>query len=34
VVVVDKHGKVVHSELVGEIAHEPNYDAAMKAAGL
>jgi thiol peroxidase len=33
VVVVDKHGKVAHSELVGEIAHEPNYDAAMKAAG-
>lgn len=33
VVVVDKHGKVVHRELVAEIAHEPNYDDAMKATG-
>lgn len=31
VVVLDEHGKVVHSELVSEIAHEPNYDAAMAA---
>ncbi|WP_266158945.1 thiol peroxidase [Dyella silvatica] len=29
VVVLDEHDKVLHSELVGEIAHEPNYDAAM-----
>jgi thioredoxin-dependent peroxiredoxin len=31
VVVLDEHGKVVHSELVPEIAQEPNYDAAMAA---
>jgi len=31
VVVLDEHDKVVHSELVGEIAHEPNYDAALAA---
>jgi thioredoxin-dependent peroxiredoxin len=31
VVVLDEQGKVVHSELVGEIAHEPNYDAALNA---
>jgi len=31
VVVLDAHNKVVHSELVGEIAHEPNYDAALAA---
>ena len=31
VVVVDESGKVVHSELVSEIAHEPNYDAALSA---
>ena len=31
VVVVDEHGKVIHTELVGEIAQEPNYDAALKA---
>jgi len=30
VVVLDKHNKVLHSELVGEIADEPNYDAALK----
>ena len=29
VVVLDEHDKVVHSELVSEIAHEPNYDAAL-----
>jgi thiol peroxidase len=29
VVVVDEHNKVLHSELVGEIATEPNYDAAL-----
>lgn len=31
VVVLDAQNKVVHSELVGEIAHEPNYDAALAA---
>jgi thioredoxin-dependent peroxiredoxin len=31
VVVVDEHGKVIHTELVGEIAQEPDYDAALKA---
>jgi thioredoxin-dependent peroxiredoxin len=30
VVVLDEHDKVLHTELVGEIAHEPNYDAALK----
>ena len=31
VVVLDEAGKVVHSELVAEIATEPNYDAAIAA---
>jgi thiol peroxidase len=31
VVVLDAAGKVLHSELVGEIAHEPDYEAAIKA---
>jgi thiol peroxidase len=31
VVVFDEHGKVLHTELVGEIAQEPNYDAALKS---
>ncbi|QAU23668.1 thiol peroxidase [Dyella sp. M7H15-1] len=31
VVVLDEHDKVLHTELVGEIAEEPNYDAALKA---
>jgi thiol peroxidase len=31
VVVVDKNGKVVHSQLVPEIAQEPDYDAAVAA---
>lgn len=30
VVVTDGNNKVLHSELVSEIAHEPNYDAALK----
>ena len=30
VVVFDEHGKVLHTELVREIAHEPDYDAALK----
>ena len=31
VVVLDEKGKVVYTELVKEIANEPNYDAAIKA---
>ena len=30
VVVVDETGKVIYSELVKEITHEPNYDDALK----
>jgi thiol peroxidase len=33
VVVLDAHDKVLHSELVGEIAHEPNYAAALASLG-
>jgi len=33
VVVLDETGSVVHNELVGEIADEPNYDAAIAALG-
>ena len=31
VLVLDEHDKVLHAELVNEIGHEPNYDAALKA---
>jgi thiol peroxidase len=31
VVVVDEHNQVLHSELVPEISHEPNYEAALSA---
>jgi thiol peroxidase len=31
VVVLDANGKVLHTELVGEIANEPNYQAALAA---
>jgi thioredoxin-dependent peroxiredoxin len=31
VVVLDAAGKVAYTELVGEIGHEPNYDAAIAA---
>ena len=31
--VVLDHGTVVHSQLVSEIAHEPDYDAALAALG-
>ncbi|HEX7813566.1 thiol peroxidase [Dyella sp.] len=31
VVVLDEHDKVLHSELVSEIAHEPDYAAALKS---
>jgi len=33
VVVLDEHGTVVHSQLVPEIAQEPNYDAAIESLG-
>ncbi len=31
VVVLDEKGKVLHTELVGEIASEPNYEAAINS---
>jgi thioredoxin-dependent peroxiredoxin len=31
--VLDENDNVLHSEMVGEIANEPNYDAALKALG-
>jgi len=31
VLVLDEHNTVLHAELVGEIANEPNYEAALKA---
>ena len=31
VVVINKDKKIIHSELVQEIANEPNYDGAIKA---
>ena len=31
VVVFDEHGKVLHTELVGEIAQEPDYSAALRS---
>ncbi len=33
VVVLDENDKVIHAEMVPEIAQEPNYDAALKALG-
>jgi thioredoxin-dependent peroxiredoxin len=33
IVVLDKDDKVLHTELVPEIAQEPDYDAALKALG-
>jgi thioredoxin-dependent peroxiredoxin len=33
IVVLDKNDTVVHTELVKEIADEPDYDAALKALG-
>jgi thiol peroxidase len=33
VVVLDESGTVVHSQLVPEIAHEPDYDAALASLG-
>ncbi|NJN50081.1 MAG: thiol peroxidase [Polaribacter sp.] len=31
IVVIDANGKVIHTEQVGEIVDEPNYDATLKA---
>lgn len=31
IVVIDKHGKVTHTELVPQIGDEPDYDSAIKA---
>ncbi|MEO8747643.1 MAG: thiol peroxidase [Rhodanobacter sp.] len=31
VLVLDENNKVLHAELVSEIGHEPNYDAALRA---
>lgn len=31
IVVLDQHNRVLHTELVPEIAQEPNYEAALKA---
>jgi thiol peroxidase len=33
VVVLDQDDKVVHAEMVSDIANEPNYEAALKALG-
>jgi thiol peroxidase len=33
IVVIDEQGTVTHTELVGEIAQEPDYDAALGAIG-
>lgn len=33
IVVVDTNGVVLHTELVDDIVHEPNYDAAIAALG-
>ena len=33
VFVLDENDNVMHAELVGEIGHEPDYDAALKALG-
>lgn len=30
VVILDEHGKVIYTELVPEITHEPNYEEALK----
>ena len=29
VIVIDEHGKVLYTELVPELTHEPNYEAAL-----
>ena len=30
VIIIDRMGKIIYSELVSEITHEPNYDEALK----
>lgn len=31
VIIIDENGKIIYTELVPEIKHEPNYDAALEA---
>jgi len=31
VLVLDENGKVIHSQQVSEISHEPNYEDALEA---
>ena len=31
VIVIDKNKKIIHSELVHEVANEPDYEAALKS---
>ena len=31
IVIIDEHDKVIYTELVAEIAHEPNYESALAA---
>ncbi len=31
VIIIDEQGKVIYTELVGEVSHEPDYDAAIAA---
>jgi len=33
VIVLDENNRVLHAELVSEIANEPDYEAALKALG-
>ena len=33
VIVVDEQGKIIYTQLVEDISHEPDYDAALKALG-
>lgn len=33
VLVLDEHDKVIHAQMVDDITHEPDYDAALKALG-
>jgi Peroxiredoxin len=29
IVIIDEHDKVIYTQLVGEIAHEPDYESAL-----
>ncbi len=31
IIILDENNKVIYTELVAEVSHEPNYDAALKA---